>query len=428
MASINCEETQSCIEYDSFLLEDIKSMIDIDECEHSDTGDNDSVKPYKENKKDLMMEQCIKDMEELLSPNYCLSQTTQSNSLSSNSQEKINIKEESRAPVHDKKNMNKHFINLNSQIQHNIVPQQALYNCSSTVNYNCKSYYNYYQNQYCPAPAVIYPQTTYPQQNMSPYIIPSYIEYEKYNYYYLTPNKKFGQNTVYPIKNINSINFINSSKPITQAAPAEVKEKVMTPSSDPSVAYLQDLNSKLKIVQYICSHKGCKDIQRKLLEFSQEAAQYLLELIIEKDGLYRVITDPCANYVFQKAYEVTSSQFREYVIKSLTSKSLLAGNDVFGSHSIQNMILQMSTTSELVQMNVLILQSYKVLCFNKNGIHIILKFLSQVCEEKRKNLNYALLSILNQLVFDTYGVSAVSYIVFINLGQKILEYYSNYER
>lgn len=363
-------------------------------------------------KTNTSFEQYLKDFEELLSNDITTMDKNNKQQLqgfeckdpstkSSESQHQVNFIETTHYS-----NLNKNkvtHLNISSSLQLT-QPYTTYHNNIGTIPYAYpqSSYYSTNQMQ---KPIVYYPAITYQNLSMSPYTLNGYRNNRPYESSFTRPNELNSIKTI--STNVNTqINKINNTTTGSSNPSNTFKGKDII-NNDPWIVYLNDVCSKFNIIHYLCSHKGCKDIQKRQVEFSQEAAEYLLELIVNENGLFRIMTDPCANYIFQKAYEQSSKNIREKIIKNLIQTSLSAGTDVFGSHSIQSIILKVSSTIELTQLNCYLLQSYKLLCFNKNGVHIILKYLTQIVEDKRKNLNFALLSIINQLAINIFGVNVV---------------------
>lgn len=174
------------------------------------------------------------------------------------------------------------------------------------------------------------------------------------------------------------------------------------------ISYLNNLHQSEDLINYICNQSGCKEVQRKLHKMGTETANHILKMMINLDGLEKVMKNSFANYIFQKSSELASPHMRVLVLKKLESRIINIGCDVFGSHCLQKLVIIMNTDTEKSALLELISKVAIVLSYDSYGVYIIIKLLEVINEEDRVNFNSILLQILGDLVKDIQGVCVVS--------------------
>lgn len=181
-------------------------------------------------------------------------------------------------------------------------------------------------------------------------------------------------------------------------------------SEEESIDFIEKLDNSGNFINYLFSESGCKDIQRKLSKMTFPVAEILLSKVLKYNSIVKMMTDSFANYLFQKAIELISSELRCYIIINFSEYASKIGVHNYGTHSIQLIVNNCSKVPYETDLVLSVINKcYKVFCFNQNSIHIILKAISNINEMKRISLNNLLLSILNDLINDQQGVCIVSF-------------------
>ena len=189
--------------------------------------------------------------------------------------------------------------------------------------------------------------------------------------------------------NFNSKKTINSNKHIITSTIFEIEklEKSIFP---------MDLGT------YICTYKGCKEIQKIVKKYIPELSFIIIERIQPK--LKEVMLDQYANYFFQKLIENVNSKFRTNIYKLIKNNFKEISEDLCGTHSLQALVVNTNDTEEIAIISEIIIANHKYLCYDPNSAHIIQRVFSSIDESKRANLNESILEDLNSLVLNTHGV------------------------
>lgn len=190
----------------------------------------------------------------------------------------------------------------------------------------------------------------------------------------------------------------------------ELLEKSQIGYTEKVLTYLSNLNNfSGSISSYICSHKGSKDLQKKVTHYNTEVSEYMIQSFLNSDTVDKVMTDPYANYIFQKAIPVSRSEIRIKVIKVIRDKFVAIAKNVCGSHSLQCLAqLESRNEEETSILQKVLTENCTPLSIDQNAVHIMLKSIQSINEDKRHDLNEEIIKLSKKLVFDPYGVCVVS--------------------
>lgn len=266
-----------------------------------------------------------------------------------------------------------------------------------------------------------FPQPCYPVSNLIN-LSSSYVPIQSYNNNLLyQPNIMNTNNfTLYPL-GIKQPNYplkyassslcdnasVASKKKHAQTSPISTKN-INCDNTDYLINYLNSLSQSKDLIDYLCSQAGCKEVQRKLHKMNGEAANHLIKLILNLEGLERIMKDPFANYIFQNCAELASPHIRMLIINYIEPIFIILGCDVFGSHCLQKLVIVMDTDTERTALVDLISNTATTICFDSYGVYIVLKALETIALRKRSKLNNIILHMLGELVKDVQGVCVVS--------------------
>lgn len=190
-------------------------------------------------------------------------------------------------------------------------------------------------------------------------------------------------------------------------------EKASMTFTENNIDYIQSIISNSNIGSFLCSHKGSKEFQKKISHFNHQLSDFLLISIIESNSIEKVMVDPYANYIFQRAIDCCSPETRIQIMKSIKKNFMVIASNVCGSHSLQCMVQLPKTQKETLHMQDLLVKYCNQIAMDQNAVHIMLKSLSSIREDDRKELNETILVESIKLVFDVFGVCVVSHSISI---------------
>ena len=209
-------------------------------------------------------------------------------------------------------------------------------------------------------------------------------------------------------------NIKNEQKLIKETKTQSLKNKISNPVENEAykqncLLYIKEITLHTTLTKFLCSHKGCKELQNKITIVSKEISEYLINQLIEEEGLENIMTNPYSNYIFQKFYDKCDASFRVYIIKSIKNFKEIA-NTVYGSHSLQFMVCCNPSKLEINILQEIASFNFKELSIGSNSYHLVIKCLENFRENQRESLNNKLISNVGDLAMDVFGVSVVSFL------------------
>ena len=242
----------------------------------------------------------------------------------------------------------------------------------------------------------------------------NYQSYLKYSEYLNAKNKFALNNNVFNL-NAQSENNTKLSDNNKQLFNFNNKNLFKNPSSenkinnelDDNISYLKEIDNKYILVKFLNNEDCCKQVQRKLQKMSSNVAEYLVSLLLSYDYIPQIMMNNFANYLLQKALTLISSSSRCKVLKSIVKTSSLIGINIAGTHCIQLLSSIISTEEEIDIYLTILNNNIQNYSFNGNGVHIIMKALENIIEEKRNSLNINLIQIFSSLLINPHGVCIV---------------------
>lgn len=265
---------------------------------------------------------------------------------------------------------------------------------------------------------VYYPQNMIQNQNFynnQIFYPPQYGYPNPMSSYYM--NQQPVYHNYQPYQNFQIPNYYPQQPPVTIPSSFKKDKSVVKQDNIPNplfnkegIEFINKIILSENLIQYLCSPNGCKEMQRKFQKTTKELSEYFIKKIIEHKGLDKIMMDNLANYLLQKKLAMVSSELRIQVMNEIENQADIIGTNVCGTHSLQSLATLVSSDEEIKLFIDILCKNVKVFAFDCNGVHILLKALSSIKEDKRIKLNHSLLLLLNKLVLDPQGVCIVSYI------------------
>ena len=221
----------------------------------------------------------------------------------------------------------------------------------------------------------------------------------------------------------NSENF--NSKKSEKEDSSKLNPNIYEKINEKSVLYIGGIISTTDLAGFLCSHKGCKEFQKKITIYTPQISSFVLNQLIIDNTVHLIMIDPYANYIFQKLVENSPTETKTLLISNIESlfPSIIAPN-VCGSHSLQFLATILKTQEEINLFSKLLESNCYFISTDNNSVYIMMKFISSTKEENRRSLNQIILKNIYKLCLNPYGVCVVSLYLFSFLGQKIFSQFS----
>lgn len=166
-------------------------------------------------------------------------------------------------------------------------------------------------------------------------------------------------------------------------------------------------NLNVDLGTYICTIKGCKEVQNLINSESIKSSFFILKHI--KNKLIKVMNDHNANYLFQKIIQpiVSNPRNRLWIIRHIFQGIPYLATDVSGKHSLQALL---HPTDDLDEISLLIdslVTNYQMMFYNYNSAQCVQRILVCIDETLRPSLNNMIIQDIVNLVRDQNGVCIV---------------------
>jgi hypothetical protein len=202
----------------------------------------------------------------------------------------------------------------------------------------------------------------------------------------------------------------------------------------------------IPIEDYLCTTKGILEIQKKLSKSGNECKNLLIK-ILDKNGLTTIMTNTYGNYFFQQLIKGGNNSFISSIVLLIAENFIDISKDPSGTFSIQALLNEVSSLEDIkiilnsiknhelemafnknatyviqkiillfpdihrIYLNDVVLNNFKDLCLNSNGICIIKNFIkTNTIEYNKKRINQEINNyflMLAQSPFGNYGIQFV---------------------
>ena len=186
-------------------------------------------------------------------------------------------------------------------------------------------------------------------------------------------------------------------------------------------SFLEDFNQfitslPMNLEDFLCTPKGTLEIKKKL-ENSKEEFKILLVNLLNKKGLYRIMTNTYGNYVFQQIIRKNEKSFISLIISYISEKFIDISKDSSGTFSLQALLGEISSFEEEQKILNCIKNFELEMAFDKNATHVLQKIVLLFPENHRIFLNDIILNNLVNLSLDSNGICLVK--IFIKTNKLI---------
>ena len=162
---------------------------------------------------------------------------------------------------------------------------------------------------------------------------------------------------------------------------------------------------KTSVVEYLCTQRGAKDIEKTLKKSPNECITILVNNI--NVNLTKVMTDVYGNYFCQKIIQASTPNQITLMLNFISKDFIQIAKDYSGTHVLQALLDVVSTQEQ----ETIILNSIKgselEIAYDNNATHVLQKIIQSIAEERRSSLNEIILGNIKQLSLNSNGICLV---------------------
>ena len=222
-------------------------------------------------------------------------------------------------------------------------------------------------------------------------------------------NNNFINNCINNIK--NSLQNKSSNKKnnnISINAENEVNEVNENDSNKNNVEeFMKYINSlSTPLVNFLCTPKGTLEIQKKLGKSNNDCKILLINLL-NKEGLSIIMKNTYGNYFFQQLIKGTDEIIIKLIISIIADNFLEISKDSSGTFSIQALLNEISSVIEEQQILNSIKNHEMEMAYNKNATYVLQKIVLLFPDIHRIYLNEIILNNFKDLCIDSNGICLI---------------------
>ena len=162
---------------------------------------------------------------------------------------------------------------------------------------------------------------------------------------------------------------------------------------------------KTSVVEYLCTQRGAKEIEKTLKKSPNECITILVNNI--NVYLTKVMTDVYGNYFCQKIIQASTPNQITLMLNFISKDFIQIAKDYSGTHVLQALLDVVSTQEQ----ETIILNSIKgselEIAYDNNATHVLQKIIQSIAEERRSSLNEIILGNIKQLSLNSNGICLV---------------------
>ena len=183
-------------------------------------------------------------------------------------------------------------------------------------------------------------------------------------------------------------------------------------------------NISMPLVEFLCTPKGTLEIQKKI-ETGQNQCKILIIKLLKKEGLSIIMKNIYGNYFFQQLIKGTQGIIISKIISYISDEFVNISKDPSGTFSIQALLNEVSSIKEEQQILICIQNHEIEMAFNKNATYVIQKIILLFPDIHRVYLNEIILNNFKDLCLDSNGICLIKNFIktntLINNKKRIIE-------
>ena len=187
-------------------------------------------------------------------------------------------------------------------------------------------------------------------------------------------------------------------------------------------------NISMPLVEFLCTPKGTLEIQKQI-EKGQNQCKILLIKLLKKEGLSIIMKNIYGNYFFQQLIKGTQGIIISKIISYISDEFVNISKDPSGTFSIQALLNEISSIKE-EQLILICIQNHELeMAFDKNATYVLQKIILLFPDIHRVCLNEIILNNFKDLCMDSNGICLIKNFIKTNTllsnRKRIIEEISN---
>ena len=165
-------------------------------------------------------------------------------------------------------------------------------------------------------------------------------------------------------------------------------------------------NLSMPLVEFLCTPKGSLEIQ-KYFEKGQNKFKDLLIKLLKKEGISIIMRNIYGNYFFQQIIRGTQGLIISRIISYLSDDFINISKDSSGTFSIQALLDEVSSIQEEKKILMYIQNHELEMAFDKNATYVLQKIILLFPDIHRVSLNEIILNNFKNLCLDSNGICLI---------------------
>ena len=169
----------------------------------------------------------------------------------------------------------------------------------------------------------------------------------------------------------------------------------------------------MPLVEFLCTPKGPLEIQ-KYIEKGQNQCKDLLIKLLKKEGLSIIMRNIYGNYFFQQIIRGAQGSIISKIISHLSHEFVNISKDPSGTFSIQALLDEVSSIKEEKKILMYIKNHEIEMALDKNATYVLQKIILLFPDIHRVSLNEIILNNFKNLCLDSNGICLIKNFVKTN--------------
>ena len=283
---------------------------------------------------------------------------------------------------------NNKLYNINNMNQNNTI--NIINNLNNIINYNPKVINTSNLNQNIKIYNILNQLNNNSNNNINNINFDGQINNLKNNNFYNLTKIKKNKNNKYDFLSSNENNCKNDND-------SNIKIEDL-------IKFLKTLS--VPLINFLCTPKGTMEIQQKLSNSNNECKLLFVKLLNQK-GLSTIMKNIYGNYFFQQFIKKAEKNIISLIISYISTNFIDISKDSSGTFSIQALISEISSVKEEKKILNYIENHEMEMAFNKNATYVLQKIVLFFPDIHRSNLNDIILNNFKELCLDSNGICLI---------------------
>ena len=209
----------------------------------------------------------------------------------------------------------------------------------------------------------------------------------------------------------NGNNNINQKKKFLFGNCKQIESRVTEDKIEEFQNFLS--TRKTSTVEYLCSQRGAKEMEKTLKKSPNECITILLNNLTAT--LPKVMTDVYGNYFCQKIIQASTPSQITLMLTYIKKYFVIIAKDYSGTHVLQALLEALTSQEQEIIVLSAISGSELEMAYDYNATHVLQKIIQCIPEERRILLNDIILTNIKQLAVNSNGICLVKKFIGTNV-------------